>query len=64
MRHKKTWPRNIAQEHHKCSKHKTSRGVPWSKVRVEELPGMVEDGIVAAAVLKAVRDLNKDDFDR
>jgi hypothetical protein len=49
---------------HECSKHKTSRGVPWSKVRVEELPGMVQDGIVAAALLKAVRDLNSDDLDR
>ena len=49
---------------HECSKHKTSRGVPWSKVRVEELPGMVQDGIVAAALLKAVRDLNEDDLDR
>ena len=47
-----------------CSKHKTSRGVPWSKVRAEELPGMVQDGIVASALLKAMRDLNKDDLDR
>ena len=46
------------------AKHKTSRGVPWSKVRVEELPGMVQDGMVAAALLKAMRDLNNDDLDR
>jgi hypothetical protein len=49
---------------HERSKHKTSRGVPWNKVRVEELPEMVQDGIVAAALLKAVRDLNEDDLDR
>jgi hypothetical protein len=49
---------------HQRSKHKTSRGVPWSEVRVEELPGMVQDGIVAAALLQAVRDLNEDDLDR
>ena len=48
---------------HQRSKHKTSRGVPWSKVRMEELPGMVQDGIVAAALLQAARDLKSDDFD-
>ena len=52
------------KETHQRSKHKTSRGVPWSQVRVEELPGMVQDGIVAAALLKAVRDLNREDLDR
>jgi len=46
------------------SRNQTSRGVPWSKVRVEELPGMVQDGIVAAALLKAMRDLNEDDRDQ
>ena len=49
---------------HQRSKHKTSRGVPWSDVRVEELPGMVQDGIVASALLKAIHDLNEDDQDR
>jgi hypothetical protein len=39
---------------HEVSKYKTSRGVPWSEVLVGELPGMVEDGIEAAALLKAM----------
>lgn len=36
------------------SKSRTRRGVPWSEVTVGELPGMVEDGIKAAALLKAM----------
>jgi hypothetical protein len=52
------------ETHQRSTRHKTSRGVPWSKVRVEELPGMVQDGIVAAALLKAMRDLSEDDLDR
>jgi len=51
------------KETHQRSKHKTSRGVPWSKVRMEELSAMVQDGLVAAALLQAVRDLKSDDLD-
>jgi hypothetical protein len=32
---------------------KTSRGVPWSEVRLDEAQGMVRDGIEAAALLAA-----------
>jgi len=45
------------------SKYKTSRGVPWSEVRIEELSAMVQDGLVAAALLQALRDLKSDDLE-
>jgi hypothetical protein len=52
------------KETHDVSKYKTSRGVPWSEVSVGELPGMVQDGIKAAALLKAMEDLHKEDLAR
>jgi hypothetical protein len=42
-------------------KYKTSQGVPWGEVTLAELRGMVQDGIEAAALLKAARDMNQED---
>jgi hypothetical protein len=38
----------------KVSKYTTSRGVPWSEVPIRDVPGMVQDGLDAAALLAAV----------
>lgn len=52
------------KERREVSKYKTSRGVPWSEVSVGELSGMVQDGLEAAALLKAVDDLRKENSAR
>jgi hypothetical protein len=41
------------------SKYTTSRGIPWSEVRVSDLHGMVQDGLEAAALLAAIEEQAK-----
>ena len=36
------------------SKYTTSKGIPWSDVKIRELKGMVRDGKEAAALLAAM----------
>jgi hypothetical protein len=43
------------------SKYKTSRGVNWSDVPWHELPGMVSDGKIAAALIEAGKQLPQED---
>jgi hypothetical protein len=38
----------------KVSKCTTSRGIPWSEVLIKDLPGMMQDGVEAAALLAAI----------
>jgi hypothetical protein len=44
----------MQDEEPKVSKFKTSRGIPWSEVTLDEAEGMVHDGIEAAALLAAM----------
>jgi hypothetical protein len=39
----------------------TSRGIPWAHVLVSDLPGMVQDGFEAAALLAAIEEKSKSD---
>jgi hypothetical protein len=45
----------MQDEESKVSEAKTSRGIPWSEVKLDEAEGMVRDGIEAAALLAAIR---------